>query len=224
MTADRTSQTLAPIRDSRRARRFADSYDRVMRRQESAFLAGVRRELAADLRGYVVEVGAGTGANVGHYREADRVDLVEPMPAMREHLRGRLAQAPSVGPVFRVVEGRAEALPVADGVADAVVATLVLCSVADVDIALAEIARILRPGGTLVFVEHGRGGGLRARVQSALTPLMVRYAENCHLDRAPVASIERAGFAVDPVDVPAPWAARLPPHWPMVAGRARRAG
>jgi ubiquinone/menaquinone biosynthesis C-methylase UbiE len=93
-----------------------------------------------------------------------------------------------------VVAGRAEALPFSDWSFDNVVTTLALCSVRDLDAALAEIRRVLRPGGTLHFLEHVRGEGDTARWQDRLTPIQCRIADGCHLNRDTAAAIERAGF------------------------------
>jgi ubiquinone/menaquinone biosynthesis C-methylase UbiE len=99
-----------------------------------------------------------------------------------------------------VVRGRAEAIPFPDGSFDHAVATLVLCSVENLDGALAEIRRVLRPGGSLVFLEHVRGEGRTARWQDRLTPIQRRVADNCHLNRDTPAAIERAGFRVDELE------------------------
>ncbi|WP_226344244.1 class I SAM-dependent methyltransferase [Agilicoccus flavus] len=223
MTDDPAVPTRSP-REQARARRFAEGYDRMLAGLERRVLADVRRRLLADVRGHVVEIGAGTGANVEHYAAATPVDLVEPLPAMREQALRRVAGRAAGAASMRVLAGRAEALPVPDGVADAVVSTLVLCSVDDVGAALAEVARVLRPGGAFLFLEHERGRGARGWVQSALTPLSVRYAANCHLDRDLGAGLDRAGFEiVDPLVVDAPLAVRLLPDWPLRAGRARLA-
>ena len=155
--------------------------------------AGHRRELVAGLRGRVIEVGAGNGMNFAHYPpEVDGVVAVEPEPYLRERAQRAAADAPVA---VRVVEGTAEALPAADGELDAAVASLVLCSVPDQARALAEIRRVLRPGGELRFYEHvaARDPRLR-RTQAALAPGWPRFAGGCHLDRDTVGAVERAGF------------------------------
>lgn len=210
------------MQDDHRTRRFAAGYDRVLARAERAFLADLRARLVGDLTGHVVEIGAGTGANLAHYRAADRLDLAEPLPSMADQLAARLRERRG-GPPARLLAAPAEALPLPDHSVDAVVSTLVLCSVADVDAALSEIRRILRPTGVFVFVEHGRGRGVRGLVQGALTPVSRRYAVNCHLDRDVPAHIAAAGFSrVEPVPFEAPAVVRLLPEWPFTAGRARQ--
>ncbi|WP_343232985.1 class I SAM-dependent methyltransferase [Miltoncostaea marina] len=198
-------------------RLFAALYDRLGARAERAWLGDRRRELLAAAEGVVVEVGAGTGANLPHYRGVARVLALEPDPAMRRRLRRRALAAPV--PV-EVGDAPAERLPLGDATADTVVCTLVLCSVADPDRALAEARRVLRPGGRLLFIEHVRGEGRRARRQDRLTPVWRRLGAGCHLNRDTVAAIGRAGFRIEALavhddDVPGPAISR-----PMVIGRA----
>lgn len=212
--------SLPPITDDRWSRRFAQQYDRAFAEVERSFLGPLRSRLVGDLAGRVVEIGAGTGANVGHYRAAQQVHFVEPLASMREQLQRRL-EAREGGIPMSAVPGRAEALPFADGSADAVVSTLVLCSVADVTRALSEVRRVLTPGGVFVFLEHSRGRGVKRMVQAAITPLTIRLCGNCHHDRDLVGAIDGSGFAgVEPLSVPAPLGVRLLPEWPLVAGRA----
>jgi ubiquinone/menaquinone biosynthesis C-methylase UbiE len=163
---------------------------------ERAGIGGHRDRLLAGLAGEVVEVGAGNGLNFPHYpRTVNRVVAVEPEPDLRA-LAERAARAAPV-PV-EVVEGRAEALPFPDGSFDAAVACLVLCSVVDQAAALAEIGRVLRPGGTLRFFEHVRSdsAGMR-RVQRALdATIWPLLAGGCHTARDSAAAIAAAGFTI----------------------------
>lgn len=206
--------------DDHRTRRFAAGYDRMSERAERAFLARLRAQLLGELTGRVVEIGAGTGANLAYYRGAGHVDLVEPLPSMARRLQARLSDD-RTGPTATVVAASAEALPMPDAQADAVVSTLVLCSVHDVDVALREVRRVLAPGGVFAFIEHGRGRGTRRLVQGALTPLSRRYAANCHYDRDIRGHLAAAGFArIEEVPVQAPASIRLLPEWPFLAGRA----
>jgi ubiquinone/menaquinone biosynthesis C-methylase UbiE len=146
---------------------FAAIYDLVNRSAERRVLGPVRRSLLDEATGLVLEIGAGTGANLPYYRAADRVIAAEPDPFMLRRARRRAAAAPR--PVV-LVQCAAEALPVRDGAVDQVVAALVLCSVEDEARALAEARRALRPGGALRFMEHVRAGGHLGRLQDALTP------------------------------------------------------
>jgi ubiquinone/menaquinone biosynthesis C-methylase UbiE len=165
-------------------------------------LAERRARLVGDLEGDVLEVGAGTGFTLPHYRKAGRIVAVEPDPSMARPLRERAGTAPI--PV-EVIDAAAEELPFADASFDHVVCALVLCSVRDPDRALAEIRRVLKPSGSLVFLEHVRGGGRLARWQDRLTPLQSRLFDGCHLNRDTANAIERAGFRLaelEPFELP----------------------
>jgi SAM-dependent methyltransferase len=146
-----------------------------------------------DLEGEILELGAGTGLNLPHYRRAARVVALEPDPGMAGRLRERAASA--TVPV-EVVEGRAEELPFPDASFDHVVSALVLCSVTDVERTLAELRRVLRPGGSLAVVEHVRGEGGVGRWQDRLTPLQRRISDGCHLNRRTGPALAAAGFDV----------------------------
>ena len=132
---------------------FARCYARVGHLMD-AEIGDHRRRLLAGLTGRVLEVGAGNGLNFPHYpATVTDVLAIEPEP----HLRRLALAAASQAPVpIRVVAGTAEALPIHDSALDAVVASLVLCTVTDPDLALAETRRVLRPGGRLRFYEHVR--------------------------------------------------------------------
>lgn len=141
-----------------------------------------RRELLATATGRVLELGSGTGLNLPHYPgRVVRVDGVDPNPGMHGLARRRAAEVPQE---VELHETRAEELPFDDATFDTAVSTWTLCSVDDVDRVLAEVHRVLKPGGRLLFVEHGRAPeeGV-ARWQRRLTPLQRRVADGCHLDR-----------------------------------------
>jgi ubiquinone/menaquinone biosynthesis C-methylase UbiE len=225
---DRTCEgrrvSLPPITEDHRSRRFADGYDRVFAKVERTYLGPIRSRLVGPLTGRIVEIGAGTGANIRHYASAELVELVEPYPRMREQLVRRL-EAREGGIPMRAVDGRAEELPFADASVDAVVSTLVLCSVRDLPRALAEVRRVLAPGGVFAYLEHSRGRGLKRVVQTAITPLTIRYAGGCHHDRDLEAAIAGLGAEkVEPVHVPMPPGLRLLPEWPLIAARAQAFG
>jgi ubiquinone/menaquinone biosynthesis C-methylase UbiE len=175
---------------------LAAIYDRFMRESEDACLAGWRRELLGNVEGRVLEIGAGTGANLAHYPPGARLTLAEPDGFMRTRLAARLATTQRTA---EIADAPAEALPWQDGSFDAVVSTLVLCSVADPAAALAEIHRVLRPGGALVFVEHvaAEDNPKRLRWQRWLEPLWRRIAGDCHLTRRTAALIAEAGFSFE---------------------------
>ena len=197
---------------------FAALYDRQLRPLERGWLGQRRGALLGELTGQVLEVGAGTGGNLAHYRHAGKVVACEPDPAMRARLAGKLADAPV--PV-QLCDAAAEALPFADQSFDVVVCTLVLCTVPDPPAALAESYRVLRPGGRLAFLEHVRGRGRLARWQDQLTPLQVWFAGGCHPNRDTQAAIADAGFAVGPLEVfePTP---NSPITRPFIQGAATR--
>lgn len=173
-------------------RLFAAIYDRLLAPEERAGLADLRAGLLSGLSGTVVEVGAGTGLNLRHYpAAADRLVLVEPAAAMAERLRNRVLEE---RPSATVLRGVAEALPLRAGSADAVVVTLVLCSVPDPDRAAAEIRRVLKPGGVLAVLEHVAGTGWLLRVQRALESPWRVFGRGCHLARHTRSTLDAAGF------------------------------
>ena len=169
-------------------------HDPVMGLLDRAGMAERRRRLLAEARGEVVEIGGGTGRNLAHYRDVARVVVLEPDPAMRAKLLGRVPSAPV--PV-EVHETGIEDTTLPDGFADTVVACFVLCTVADPGPALERIKRLLAPDGRLLFLEHVRSPGLRGSLQSALTPVWSRtVGAGCHLDRRTLDAIRTAGFAI----------------------------
>lgn len=175
--------------------RFARAYARAVAGMNRRGGTGHRRRLLAGLEGSVIEVGAGEGSSFGLYPSAvTDVLAVEP----DDYLRGLAEQrAASASVPVVVVPGSAEHLPAPNAGADAVVCSLVLCSVPDQSRALAEIYRVLRPGGTLAFYEHVRSHRpWVAAVEDALTPGWQRFAGGCHLNRDTLEGITAAGFQV----------------------------
>jgi ubiquinone/menaquinone biosynthesis C-methylase UbiE len=153
--------------------------------------------MLAGIAGRVVEVGAGTGSNFGYYPPAvTGVLAVEPEPRLRAAAE-QAAQAASV-PVD-VVDGFADHIPAEDGVFDAAVVSLVLCSVPDQTAALREVRRVLRPGGRLYFWEHVRDeGGRLGRVQDVLDrTVWPTMCGGCHTSRDTAAALSAAGFTVE---------------------------
>ncbi|TJY72580.1 class I SAM-dependent methyltransferase [Arthrobacter sp. CAU 1506] len=198
---------------------FAAQYDAAMRQAEHEELASRRAALLSGLNGIVYDVGAGTGANLRHFPPSCQVTAVEPDPNMRKRLEAKVG---SVGNV-RVVAAGAEALQAEDASVDAVVFTLVLCSVPDQATALAETRRVLKPEGRLLFLEHVRGTGAHATFQDLLRPVWSFAAQGCQLNRNTVAAISAAGFNVavqDEFSVGPGW---LPVN-PMVMGTATPEG
>jgi SAM-dependent methyltransferase len=193
-------------------------YDRLVAGCDRAGFGERRDRLVSALAGDILEIGAGTGLNVAHYRRARRVVALEPDARYVRRLRPRAGAA---AVAVEVVERRAESLGFADHSFDHVVTTLALCSVADLDAVLAEVHRVLRPDGALHFIEHVRGAGRLARWQDRLTPLQRRLADGCHLNRDVLAALERAGLHVEAVEH-----FEMPPGHPLVKpaiqGIARR--
>jgi ubiquinone/menaquinone biosynthesis C-methylase UbiE len=176
---------------------FAAMYDKFLDASERNGLGDLRTELLGDLRGRVLEVGAGTGVNLQHYpREGiEALVLTEPEAPMARRLEDRAAGS---GRDVEVVRASADALPFGDHSFDAVVCTLVLCTVPSVERTLAEVRRVLVPGGRLLFIEHVRHDDpKRARKQDRWTPVQRRVACGCHLNRDTPALIEQAGFTLD---------------------------
>lgn len=177
---------------------FARCYARISVAAESAAgMAGVRAELLSGLSGRVIDIGAGNGLNFAHYPPAvSEVVAIEPERTLRQLA---VRSALRAGIPVDVVPGTAEALPVKSEAFDGAVASLVLCTVRNVPQSLAEIRRVLRPGGELRFFEHVRAEGRSmAATQRALDrtvwPLV---AGGCHTSRDALAAIEAAGFVVE---------------------------
>jgi SAM-dependent methyltransferase len=181
-----------------------------------------RRRLLAGLRGRVIEMGAGNGLNFPFYPDAvEEVLAVEPEPTLRKAAIENASKAPVRVVVVDGVSGR---LPAEDESFDAAVASLVLCSVPDQARALAELRRVVRPGGELRFYEHVRSErtvalGLQRFADATFWP---RVAGGCHLTRDTGKAIERAGFVIESKDrfsfTPGP---PVPPI-PHILGIARR--
>jgi ubiquinone/menaquinone biosynthesis C-methylase UbiE len=173
---------------------YARCYDFFMDRIDQAGAAEHRRRLVEEAEGEVLEIGAGTGKNLSLYRAAEQVVALDPDPAMRAraHDLARETRVP-----VEVVEGDGMALPFPDASFDTVVFSLVLCTVPDLEQALSEARRVLRPGGTLRFYEHVRATDLRlARWQDRLERPWGWVGRGCHPNRDTVAAVAAAGFGV----------------------------
>jgi ubiquinone/menaquinone biosynthesis C-methylase UbiE len=177
-------------------RTFATLYDPSLWIGERAGMRAMRRELAARARGRTLEIGSGTGLNLDHYpADLDELILAEPVGVMRNRLQARTRS--SSRPV-RVVDAGAEAIPLEDASLDTVVSTLVLCTVDEPALALAEIVRVLRPGGRLLFIEHVRADSPRlARWQDRLEMPWRHFAAGCRCNRDTTALIRESGLEVE---------------------------
>jgi ubiquinone/menaquinone biosynthesis C-methylase UbiE len=201
---------------------FARMYRRIADDAEDKGASGHRDELLAGLSGRVVEVGAGSGLNFGHYpTTVSQVLAIEP----ESYLRGvaEAAVADAHVPVT-VVDGTADDLPARAGEFDAGVASLVLCSVKSPASALGQLFRVIRPGGELRFYEHVRSPkpGF-ARAQRAVDLVWPWFGGGCHTSRDTERAIADAGFVIERIRHfsfrPAPCSAPVSPH---IIGVARR--
>jgi ubiquinone/menaquinone biosynthesis C-methylase UbiE len=196
-------------------------YDPFLRLAELRGMSELRRGIVARAHGRVLELGAGTGLNLRYYpADLDELTLTEPEPGMAKRLERRTARA--APPNSRVLRVPAERLPFADGSFDTLVATLVLCTVADPAAALLEARRVLRDGGQLLFIEHVQAlaGSRLERWQNRLRSPWRAFAYGCRCDQDTMSLIERAGFAL---------ADRRPERWrampaivqPLICGQAQ---
>jgi ubiquinone/menaquinone biosynthesis C-methylase UbiE len=201
---------------------FSRVYPSIARAGEKGGAGEHRRALLAGLQGRVIEVGAGHGLNFAYYpADVSEVIAVEPEPHLRELAR-RAAERVTVR--VNVIDGSAEALPAGEGEFDAAVASLVLCSVPDQDVALREIHRVLHGGAELRFYEHVIARDpLAARVQRVLDATIYPFlAGGCHCARDTGAAIGRAGFEIEREERIAFKPSPLVPVIPHILGAARR--
>jgi ubiquinone/menaquinone biosynthesis C-methylase UbiE len=187
-----TSMTIAPTRPRGAwSRLVAAIYDPFLAFGERRGMHERRRRLLGRAHGRVLEIGAGTGLNLAHYpAELDELVLSEPLEPMARRLERRLGRGGVTG---RVVRAGADALPMEDGSIDTVVSTMVLCTVPDPEAALAEIRRVLRPDGRLLFCEHVRSDSQRrSRWQERLARPWQAFADGCRCNQDTLGMIERA--------------------------------
>jgi SAM-dependent methyltransferase len=203
----------ARIYDATWGRGFAAIYDRGLKATEEAGLREMRRELLSRAQGRTVDLGAGTGANLGLFPEAvAELVLVEPDPHMLKQLRAKAGTGGG-----EIVQASAQSLPFADDSFDTAVFTLVLCTVPDPSVALSEAARVLRPGGKLLFVEHVRSRHPDlAHWQDRLEKPWRFLADGCHCNRDTVGLIEASPFVLEQVEHD-----RLPKTVPIIKPLAR---
>lgn len=184
------------IYDATWGRAFSALYDRVLAATEEAGLREMRRQTLAAARGRTLEIGAGTGANLGLYPETvGELVLAEPDPHMTKRLRRHAAEQ---GADAEIVEAPAERLPFPDASFDTAVFTLVLCTVPDPRAALAEAGRVLKPGGKLLFLEHVRSRDPRLATWQDRFARPWRFVnDGCNCNRDTAANLEASPFDVE---------------------------
>lgn len=205
---------------TRPAHRFvAIAYDPVMQVVDRFMLGEHREALADGVEGRILDLGAGTGAMFPYLADAgaETVYAIEPDPYMRERAMAR-ADESQLTVHFR--EGVAESLPYDDESFDTVIAAMVFCTIEDPAAAIDEIARVLRPGGELRFLEHVAADGWRGRMQRRVTPLWRRVAGGCHPHRD-TGSVLLGHEAFEPVDIRR-LSVGITPIRPFLFGRIKR--
>ncbi len=194
-------------------------YDPFLWWGEKSGLSKKRDRLLAGAHGEVLEIGAGTGLNLAHYPSGlDRLVLTEP----EEHKAALLLKkAADLGIRAEFVRASAEALPIEDDSFDTIVATLVFCTVLEPEQAIVELKRVLRPGGSWLFVEHIRSDRpIIGRIQDSIRRPWAKLADGCQCNRRTIGMIEAGGFEVEVKSV-ADKALMPPMVRPIVAGVAR---
>ncbi|MFL5906435.1 MAG: class I SAM-dependent methyltransferase [Solirubrobacterales bacterium] len=189
------------VDETERVRRIQDKhaggYDRQMNFFDRVLFAGGREWACSQAKGDVLEIAVGSGRNLAHYPPGVKVTAIEYAPEMLALARER---AEELGGDFDLREGDAQALEFADESFDTVIITLALCTIPDDRKAVREAARVLRPGGRLVLLEHVRSPVLPVRaVQRVLDPIAVRF-EADHLVRDPLDHLTDEGFELDSVE------------------------
>jgi len=184
----------------------------------SALVEGRKRHLLGTLTGTLIEIGSGTGPNLRFFPRELRVVGIEPNPFMHRHF---LEEARAENRSVELIQGVAEFLPFQDESVDAVLSTLVLCSVAEMDRVLGEILRVLKPGGKFLFVEHvaAMEGSWLRRVQRCIRPAWRKIGDGCEPDRTTEEDLLKAGFQKVSFDR---FALPLPIVSPHIAGVAEK--
>ena len=173
-------------------RYFATLYDSLHVKVEGRLVA-YRQLTAGRAIGDVLEIGAGSGANLPYYTGVKRLTLIEPNPFMSKRLRHRLTNFPLEATIF---EEAGEVLPFPEASFDSVVTTLVLCMVEDLETVLSEVRRVLKCGGSFFFYEHvGSEGWMRRRLERVVNPAWRFLTTGCNLNRDIAGAIRKAGFA-----------------------------
>lgn len=192
-------------------------YDWFNNASEWRIMREYRPLIVGEATGRVLEVGVGTGFSLPYYRRAESIVGIDPDPHMLKKAEKRLATLDLNNVELRL--GRAEDLPFEDASFDAVISTLVLCTVQDVAKSLSEVKRVLKPEGTFRFMEHVRNdGSFMGTIQDWITPVWKWLAAGCHANRRTQADIEAAGFRIEQF-----WCLSVPPAQRLIVGVARPA-
>ena len=206
---------------------FAAIYDPTTWLAERTILRPHREYLVEDLGGQVLDLGAGTGAMFPYFAESidtnRSADLhaIDPDPHMRKRAQNR---ADELGLEIDIQSARAEALPYADDSFDIVIASMVFCTIPDVETAVSEVVRVLKPGGEFRFLEHVAADGWQSRLQKAIAPIWRKIAGGCHLTRRTPEMFVRPQ-SLDVIEIKR-LPTGIPPVRPFVRGRLlhRRTG
>lgn len=193
---------------------FAGAYDWFLRSSEAGGLSSIRQRLVAQAYGNTLEIATGTGLNLPHYTAAvNRLVLTEPYAPMAAQLRKKLA---GLKVEAEVLEALAERLPFPDNNFDTVVGTMILCTAQFPEIVLNEIARVLKPGGQFLFLEHIRNvDPAVARIQDLVQPAWYLFGNGCHCNRDSVEVLRKSLLCLDNVDYET-----IPNAWKIVKSMA----
>jgi SAM-dependent methyltransferase len=219
-TTEERSQLPRPVTSQRPSiRQRVSAWITARSEASSERMLGTRKfDLFRDIAGTIVEIGPGTGVNLHYYPAGTRWIAVEPNPAMHSQLRERARQY-DIEADLR--QESAEDIDLPDGVADAVVSTLVLCSVENLERVLQEVHRVLKPGGHFIFLEHvaAEEGTRQRRNQDLIQPVWSFFGNGCRPNRETAAALKKIGF--EKLEYSA-WRLDVPITSPMIAGVATK--
>lgn len=179
------------------AKWFPHIYDIAMKPLEKMRFERIRANLVRQAQGKVLEIGFGTGANFHYYQDVERVDAIEPNPAMSKQANKRIQKTHT--PIY-TYQAKAEELPFEDNRFDTIVATLVFCTIPDPEKALQEIRRTCKVGAKILLFEHVKmDQKMMGKTQEALTPVWRKMCDGCHLNRDTLKLVKQSGLEVQKV-------------------------